>query len=262
MAEGRIVGRKHGSTGHLVFDNPTKRNAITLAMARDVIDVLGDFNADNAIRVIVVSGAGDTSFVSGMDVSEFEAQRSSLTLDATYSAISGAMYQAIRDSEKPTVAAIRGSCMGGGMAIACACDLRICSDDSQFGIPAARLGIGYRTAYTQWVVEAIGPALTKEMLITARRYSAAEAAACGLVHEVAAPAAFDSFCEQYLARIAENAPLTMKAAKRIVNEIAGGIDDAGRQRCDNLVSDCIDSDDYKEGRRAFLEKRKPNFTGR
>jgi enoyl-CoA hydratase/carnithine racemase len=262
MTQGRVIGRKQGPVGRLIFNHPEKRNAVSLDMARGVPEILNDFVADPAIRVIAISGAGDKSFVSGMDVSEFETRRSDLEQAANYTAISSAMYRAVRDAEKPTVAVIRGYCMGGGVAIACGCDLRICSDDSQFGIPAARLGIGYRAEYTQWVVEAIGPAHAKEMLITARRYGAAEAKAIGLVHAVASMGEFESACAEYLERIAVNAPLSMKAAKIIVNEAAKGMDEAGRERSARLAAACIESDDYKEGRRAFLEKRKPRFTGR
>ncbi|HTI87130.1 MAG TPA: enoyl-CoA hydratase [Alphaproteobacteria bacterium] len=262
MAEGRIIGRKDGAIGTLVFDNPGKRNAVSLAMAEQVPEVLGELLTDPAIRVIVVTGSGTASFVSGMDVSEFEARRSNADENAAYQAVAMRMYRAVRDADKPTVAAIRGFCLGGGMAIACACDLRICSDDSQFGIPAARLGLGYAGLYTQWVVEAVGPAYAKEMLLTARRYPAAEARAIGLVHASFPADAFDAGCADYVARIADNAPLTMLAAKRIVDDVASGLDRAKRDRADRLVSDCSTSDDYKEGRRAFTEKRKPTFTGR
>jgi enoyl-CoA hydratase len=262
MAEGRIIGRKDGPIGTLVFDNPAKRNAVSVAMAKQVPDVLGDLVADPAIRVIVVTGSGEASFVSGMDISEFEAKRSTAEENAAYYATVIGMYRAVRYADKPTVAAIRGFCMGGGMAIACGCDLRICSDDSQFGSPAARLGLGYAGAYTQWVVEAVGPAYAKEILLTARRYSAAEARHMGLVHASVPAGEFDAFRAEYVARIAENAPLSMKAAKRIIDEVAGGLDAGAQERADRLVAACSDSEDYKEGRRAFMEKRKPKFSGR
>lgn len=262
MADGQIIGRKDGAIGTLVFDHPKKRNAVSLDMAKRVPEVMSDLVADPAIRVIVVTGSGDASFVSGMDVSEFEAKRSTAAENAAYYATVSGMYRAVRHAEKPTVAAIRGFCMGGGMAIACGCDLRICSDDSQFAIPAARLGLGYAGAYTQWVVEAIGPAYAKEMLLTARRYSAAEARHMGLVHASTPAHEFDAFCADYVARIAENAPLSMKAAKRIIDDVIGGLDKEGQERADRLVAACSDSEDYKEGRRAFMEKRPPKFFGR
>lgn len=262
MADGRIIGRKNGAVGTLVFDNPAKRNAVSLDMARQVPEVMSGLIADPDVRVIVVTGSGQQAFVSGMDVSEFEAKRATAEQNAAYFATVIGMYRAVRDAEKPTVAAIRGYCMGGGMAIACGCDLRICADDAQFAIPAARLGLGYAGLYTQWVVEAVGPAYAKEMLLTARRYSPTEARRMGLVHATAAAADFDMFCADYVGRIAENAPLSMKAAKRIVDDVIGGLDDDGLARAEHLVAACGDSEDYKEGRRAFLEKRKPKFTGR
>jgi enoyl-CoA hydratase/carnithine racemase len=262
MAEGSIVGRKEGPVGRLIFDNQKKRNAVSLDMARRVPEVLADFDADPTIRVIAVSGAGTESFVSGMDISEFESRRSNAEQAAEYAAISGAMYRAVRSAEKPTVALIRGFCVGGGVAIACACDLRMCSDDSHFAVPAARLGIAYREDYTRWLVEAVGPAYAKEILISARRYTAVEAGAMHLVHAAIPAADFDAAAAKYLARIADNAPLSMKAGKFAVNAIAGGWDGASRERAARLAEACIESEDYTEGRRAFVEKRKPNFTGR
>lgn len=261
MVEGSIVKRKEGPVGHLVFDNQKKRNAVSLDMARRVPKVLADFDADPAVRVIAVSGAGTESFVSGMDISEFEARRSNATQAADYAAISGAMYRAVRAAEKPTVALIRGFCVGGGVAIACACDLRMCSDDAQFAVPAARLGIAYREDYTRWLIETVGLAYAKEILISARRYTAAEAKAMHLVHTTIPVADFEPAAVQYLARIADNAPLSMKAAKFVVNATADGWNEAGREQAARLVAACIASEDYKEGRRAFAEKRKPNFTG-
>jgi enoyl-CoA hydratase/carnithine racemase len=262
MAEGRIVGRKDGPIGTVIFDNPGKRNAVSIAMAQQVPSVMDDLVSDPTIRVIVIRGSGEASFVSGMDISEFEAKRSTAEENATYTATVIGMYRAVRDADKPTVAAIRGFCLGGGMAIACGCDLRICSADSQFGIPAARLGIGYAGAYTQWVTEVVGPAYAKEILLTARRYSAAEARHMGLVHASTPAGEFDAFCADYVARIAENAPLSMKAAKCIIDDVIGGLDQDGQKRADALVATCSASEDYKEGRRAFMEKRKPKFSGR
>ena len=262
MAEGRIIGRKDGPVGTLIFDNPTKRNAVSLAMAKQVPEVISDFIADPAIRVIVVTGSGEASFVSGMDISEFDAKRSTAEENAAYNASAIGMYRAVRYAEKPTVAAIRGYCMGGGMAIACGCDLRLCSDDSQFGVPAARLGLGYAAPYTQWLVEVVGLAYAEEILLTARRYSAAEAHHMGLIHAQYPAATFDSLCANYVAQVADNAPLTMTAAKHIIDDLAGGFDQQKQERADRLIGACSASEDYKEGRRAFTEKRKPKFSGR
>jgi enoyl-CoA hydratase len=260
MADGRVVGRKDGPVGTVVFDNATRRNAVTLAMATQVPEIFKDFAVDPAIRTIVVTGGGETSFVSGMDISEFEAKRSTPEQNVAYNAIVMEMYRAIRSCKKPTVAAIRGYCMGGGMAIACTCDIRVCSDDSQFSVPAARLGLGYPAAYTRWLAEAVGSAYAKEILLTARRYSAVEAYRIGLVHAAWPANEFDSCCKKYVASMAENAPLSMAAAKRIIDDAA--IDPETAQKAEALIAACSESEDYKEGRRAFAEKREPKFTGR
>jgi enoyl-CoA hydratase/carnithine racemase len=262
MADGRVIGHKNGPIGTLVFDNQAKRNAVSLAMAEQVPEILGDFTSDPDIRMIVVTGAGETTFVSGMDISEFETKRATAEENAAYNATAMGMYRAIRSSEKPTVAAIRGYCMGGGMAIACACDLRVCSDDSQFCVPAARLGLVYAGAYTRWLIDVVGLAYAKEILLTARRYSTAEAQRMGLVHAVWPVGEFETSCENYIAQIAENAPLSMMAAKRIIDDAATAFDQTSSEKAAALIAACSSSEDYREGRRAFAEKRKPKFNGR
>jgi len=259
---GKITHFKSGGVGHLVFDNPARRNAMSRDMVRQVPEVLADFEGDSDIRVVVVSGAGDKSFVSGADISEFEKTRANAETARQSSAASMAMFEGLRAFPKPTVAKIRGYCFGGGVALACACDLRVAADDALFAIPAARLGIGYRPSFTRWVVDAVGPANAKEILITARRYDADEALRLGLVHRVVPVAEFDAFMDDYAGRIADNAPLSMRAAKAIVNEVAKGLGEADLELCARHVDACSDSEDFIEGRRAFMEKRKPEFHGR
>jgi enoyl-CoA hydratase/carnithine racemase len=168
----------------------------------------------------------------------------------------------VRDFPKPTIARIRGFCFGGGVGLAAACDLRVAADDALFSIPAARLGIAYRADFIAWLNEIVGPARLKEMLITARRYPADEAYAMGLVHRVAPVAAFDGFFEDYVAGISDNAPLSTAAAKAMINEIADNLRTADMEKCRQLTVSCTGSEDFREGRRAFMEKRRPVFTGR
>jgi enoyl-CoA hydratase len=259
---GKIGSRKTGGIGHLIFDNPTRRNAVSRDMTRQVPEVLADFEQDPDIRVVVVSGAGDKSFISGADISEFEKTRANAETARQSSAASMAMFDGLRAFPKPTIAKIRGYCFGGGVALACGCDLRVAADDALFAIPAARLGIGYRATFTRWVTDAVGPANAKEILLTARRYDAAEAFRIGLVHRMVPVAEFDTFVDDYAAEVAGNAPLSMQATKVIVNQVANGLGSADLDLCAAEVDRCADSDDFKEGRRAFMEKRKPDFQGR
>ena len=262
MSTGQIRSLKQGGVGHLIFDNPARRNAMTRDMVRQVPEVLADFENDPAVRVVVVSGAGDKSFVSGADISEFDKTRANAETARQSSAASTAMFEGLRNFPKPTVAKIRGYCFGGGVALACGCDLRVAAADALFCIPAARLGIGYRPAFTRWVIDAVGPANAREILLTARRYDAAEALRIGLVHRVAPVAEFDAFVDDYAVQIAENAPLSMQATKVIVGEVANGLGTADLDLCARQVDRCSDSEDFKEGRRAFMEKRRPEFHGR
>ena len=261
MSTGKITSLKQGGIGHLIFDNPDRRNAMSRDMVLQAPEVLADFADDADVRVVVVSGAGEKSFVSGADISEFDKTRANAQLARESAEASNAMFQGLRDFPKPTVAKIRGYCFGGGVAVACACDLRIAADDALFAIPAARLGLAYRENFTRWVVDAVGPANAKEILLTAQRYDAADALRIGLVHRVVPVAEFDAFFDDYAGRISENAPLSMHAAKVTVNEVSKGLGQADVELCSNLADACADSDDFKEGRRAFMEKRKPAFTG-
>ena len=262
MSTGTIRSLKKNGIGHLIVDNQARRNAISRDMVRQVPEVLEDFRQDPDIRVVVISGAGEKSFISGADISEFDKTRANAEMARQSSAASTAMFEGIRKFPKPTVAKIRGYCFGGGVAIACGCDLRIAADDALFSIPAARLGIGYRPTFTRWVIDAVGPANAREILITARRYDAADALRIGLVHRVVPVADFNDFADAYTRAIAENAPLSMQAAKIIVGEVSRGIGSADLDLCAEQVDRCNDSEDLAEGRRAFMEKRKPDFKGR
>lgn len=261
MSDGKITSFTKDGVGTIVFDNPARRNAMNGAMVAQVPEVLGAFADDPSVRVVVVTGAGDKAFVSGADISEFEKTRANAQMARERGGVGPRMFDGLRNFPKPTVAKIRGYCFGGGVALACACDLRIAADDALFSIPAARLGVGYQAAFTQWVIDAVGPANAKEILITARRYDAADALRIGLVHRVAPAAAFDAFAEEYLAAIVDNAPLSMHTAKTIVNQVASGLETADLALCTRLTEACTDSADFKEGRSAFMEKRRPVFQG-
>lgn len=258
----KILTRSEGAVSWLIFNQPEKRNAVSLDMTVAALKAIEDFGADDGQRVLVVAGAGEKAFVSGADISEFEERRNNTEAAAEYSRISTQMYDALAAVEKPTIAMIRGYCLGGGAALAASCDLRICSDDASFGIPAARMSIGYRFDFTRRIVDLVGPSFTKEMLYTARRFNAGEAAAMGFVNRVVPKAELESYVLDYAETIANNAPLSITATKVIVGELLKNPEARDLDRCDAVIAECSGSADFTEGRRAFMEKRKPVFTGK
>ena len=255
----KIQTRIDGAVQWLIFNQPEKHNALSLEMTVRALEVVEEFNADDDLRVLVLAGAGEKAFVSGADISEFDKRRNNAETAAEYANISNRMFDAVYDSPKPTIAMVNGYCFGGGVALAASCDLRYCSDDGLFAIPAARLGIGYRVSFTRRVVDLVGPATAKEILYTARRYGAEEAAAIGLVNRVYPKASLEEEVTAIAGKIAENAPLSIRATKTMVSELLTGDPDIAR--CEEAIRICSDSNDFAEGRKAFAEKRPPVFTG-
>ena len=258
----RMIAEIDSPIGWLVLNNPARRNAVSLDMWQAIPQILDAYERDPAVRVIVLKGAGDKAFVSGADISEFEQNRSSPEAVARYEEIGTTAQSRILNATKPTVAMIHGFCMGGGVGVALACDLRIAAAGAQFGIPAAKLGIGYRLSGVMRLIELVGPAFAKEIFYTARRFTAAEAHGMGLVNRVLPEGELESFVRSYCAMIGENAPLSLAATKGIIAELSKLPDEVDRARCEELVRRCFESEDYIEGRRAFMEKRKPQFRGR
>jgi enoyl-CoA hydratase/carnithine racemase len=256
----RIIVRKEGAAGWLVFNNPERRNAISVDMWEAIPRVLADFEADPQIRVIVLAGAGDKAFVSGADISQFEKERSSADAVQRYEELAEGAAAKLQGCDKPMIAMIRGYCLGGGMNIAVLCDIRIAADDARFGIPAAKMGLGYRASSMSNLVDVVGAAYAREIMITARQFTAAEAKEMGLVNKVVSAAELEKTVAEYTQTIGGNAPLTMRTAKRIIREI--GRVDYDAAKCKAWARECFESEDYKEGRKAFMEKRKPIFTGK
>jgi enoyl-CoA hydratase/carnithine racemase len=256
----RIIAKKDGATGWLIFNNPERRNAVSLDMWEAIPKVLEDFARDGAIRLVVLTGAGDKAFISGADISQFEKQRSSAEAVQHYDQIAETAQARLQAFDKPVLAMIRGYCLGGGLNIANLCDLRIAADDARFGIPAAKMGLGYRASSMKNLVDTVGAPYAREIMLTARQFTAAEAKDMGLVHKVVSVSDLEKTVAEYTQTLAGNAPLTMRAAKRIIREVVKNDYDAAK--CKAWVKECFESEDYQEGKKAFAEKRKPVFKGR
>ncbi|WP_298933494.1 enoyl-CoA hydratase [uncultured Ramlibacter sp.] len=251
-----------GRTLHIRFNNPAKHNALSVDMWEAVPPLLQLAEADERVRLVAFSGAGDKAFVSGADISQFEDMRAAREAVAYYEKMAEATLMGIADFPKPTLACIRGYCIGGGVNVAISCDIRIASTDSVFAIPAARLGLGYRYSAMKNLVDLIGPGAAKDLFFTARRIDTVEAKALGLVSRACAPEALEALLAEYAASIAENAPLTVMAGKAITREILKPSPELDHALCASLIRGCFESADYAEGRTAFMQKRKPVFTGR
>jgi enoyl-CoA hydratase len=257
----KMLSRKEGGVGYLIFNNPERHNAVSLEMWEAASSILEGFAADKDVRVVVLTGAGGKAFVSGADISKFESERSSKEAIDHYNVVVDKANTAIYEFPKPTIAMIRGYCIGGGVGLALCCDLRICSDNSKFGVPAAKLGLGYGFKGIKKLVDVAGPSFAKEIFYTARQFTAAEALQMGLVNRVLPADELDKYVKDYAETISGNAPLTVGAVKYIVGEALKGQNERDLERCDALVAQCFASKDYTEGRTAFMEKRKPRFTG-
>jgi enoyl-CoA hydratase/carnithine racemase len=244
----------------LIFDHPERRNAIDAEMWRCIPDIARELDADDTVRVVVLRGAGEISFVAGADISEFEAQRDE-SASANYEAETERALEAIAALRKPVLAMIRGYCIGGGVAIALAADIRFAAQGSQFAIPAARLGIGYSTAGIDTLIRLVGPSRAKELFFTARHFAAEEALAMGLINALMPPDEIEARVRETAVTIAGNAPLTLASVKCIARELARSPEARDTRAAEASIRDCFESDDYREGVRAFLEKRAPKFQG-
>ena len=258
----RVGVRLDATTLHIIFNHPERYNALSVDMWGALPSMLEQAATDDRIRLIVFSGAGEKAFVSGADISQFEDLRAARDAVAKYESLAETALTAIQQCPVPTLACIRGFCVGGGVNVAVACDLRIASDDSVFFVPAARLGLGYRHSAMKTLVELIGPGAAKDLFFTARRVGAAEALSLGLVNRIAPRDHLDALLNEYTTALADNAPLTIRAAKFVVSEVSKAPSDFDEAQCRALIRGCFESDDYAEGRRAFMEKRKPIFKGK
>ena len=251
-----------GSTLQIQFNNLERHNALSVDMWEAVNPLLELAEADERIRLVVFSGAGEKAFVSGADITQFEDMRAAKEAVARYESMAEQALMGIYNFSKPTLACIRGYCIGGGVNVAMSCDIRIASDDSVFSIPAARLGLGYRYSALKNLVDLVGPAVAKDLFFTARRINANEARDVGLITRVCGVDELPGLQSEYRQALAANAPITVGAGKAIIAEILKPSPDIDHNKCRELIRDCFESEDYAEGRRAFMEKRKPIFRGK
>jgi enoyl-CoA hydratase len=261
FAGGKILAVVQDGVGRVVFNQPEKRNAMSVDMWAGMGEALDRFAADPAVRCVVLQGAGDKAFVSGADISQFEQNRANADAQRDYDRLTSAGRAKLSSYKKPVVAQIRGFCMGGGLGIAMSADIRIASDDSQFGIPAAKLGIAYGFDMVRALVDLVGPAHAHMILMTGERFPAAEAERMGLVNRMVPATELDAVVAKLTATMAANAPLSLSTNKMTVKAVLRDREDRDMAALRDAMAACFDSADYREGRRAFMEKRRPVFTG-
>lgn len=258
----RVKTWLEGHVLHIRFNNPAKHNALSTDMWEAVPHLLEQAGHDDNVRMVVFSGEGEKAFVSGADISQFEDMRAMKEAVKRYEQLAEAALQGIYEFSKPTIACIRGYCIGGGVNVAISCDIRVASSDSVFSIPATRLGLGYRFSAMKNLTQLVGPGYAKDIFFTGRRLDAAEALHIGLVNRIAEPAGLPALLAEYTTAITTGAPLTIKAGKRIIQEVLKLDADFDVEMSRRLILDCFESEDYAEGRKAFMEKRKPVFQGK
>jgi len=248
--------------GWMIVNRPHRRNALNFAAWQGILAAVNELNANPDVRVIIMRGVNSEAFISGADISEFPSHRANAEQARIYRSAPGNATNAMVTSPKPIVAMIAGICIGGGLQVALSCDIRIAARGTRFGIPAARLGLAYPLDGVLSLSQIAGPANARDILMSARIFEAEEALHMGLIHRLVEPAELESNVRDYATRMAANAPLTMAAAKATIRE---GLKDAAERdlkKISAMVSQCFDSEDYKEGVHAFLEKRTPRFKGR
>ncbi len=256
-----LLAEVDGAIARLTFNDPDRHNVLSMAMQEAIPPIVEAWERDDTIRVIVMTGAGG-AFVAGADIAEFATRRTAPDARADYDRRTRAAWRCWRQLTKPVIAMIDGYCIGGGVLMALQADIRICSDASSFGIPAARLGLGYGFAGVAALTRVVSPAVASEMLFSARRLSAAEAATAGLVNRAVPAADLPTEVDALATQIAGNAPLTVRACKAAIRLAAENGAHPDTAEVDALAEACFRSEDYLEGQAAFLAKREPVFRGR
>ncbi|HVB48566.1 MAG TPA: enoyl-CoA hydratase [Burkholderiales bacterium] len=257
-----LLVRRDGTVGTIVFSNPAKLNAVSIDMWQAMPRAMAELERDADVRVIVICGDGERAFISGADISQFEQARSNADAQARYNAAVEQGYLAPVRCTKPVIAKIRGICFGGGLGLAAACDVRIAADDALFRMPAARLGLGYNFVGIKRFVDLMGSMNVADIFFSARKFDAADALRMGFVSRVIPAAELEREVDAYCRLVADNAPLTIAAAKRAIREAVTDTATRDLAGLQSMLEACFDSEDYKEGRTAFMEKRAPRFKGR
>ena len=258
----KILIERSGPIGRIVINNEAKRNAMSLDMWQAIPAAIKSLDDDFDIHVIVISGAGEKAFVSGADIGEFDTVRKDTPSAARYDDINAECYRAVRNAQKPTIALIKGYCMGGGFGLAAACDLRLSNVSGKFGIPAGKLGVGYPTKAVADIVNLVGSANAKELYLTAKVYDAKTAKQMGFLNDIIDDDSFDDAADAYCKTVATLAPLSAQYHKAAINGAIAQTDSLSINELKSMANTCFDSQDYAEGRRAFAEKRKPEFVGK
>ena len=257
----KLIATKDGAIGWITFNNPERHNATSYEMWLALPIVLDAYVNDPEVRAIILRGAGEKAFSAGADISQFKEKRTGAAAVKEYNAAADKANRALRECVKPTIAMIRGYCIGGGTAVAVGCDLRIAADDARFGVPAAKLGLGYRFEGISRLASLVGPSFAAEIFFTARQFSAQEALQMGLVNRIVPAAELESQTRNTADAISANAPLTVAAVKRALLEYLKNPAERDLALCQRMVDACFASEDYREGQAAFMEKRKPQFKG-
>jgi len=261
-ADGKMLAAKDDGVGLIIFNQPAKRNAMSVDMWEGLGAILDEFQEDSSIRVVIITGAGHKAFVSGADISQFEKQRSNADAQVEYDRLTSAGRAKLAEFPKPVIARIRGFCLGGGLGIALQADLRIAAQDSEFGIPAAKLGIAYGFDMVRKLVDLVGPAHARMILYTGTRFDAVEAQRIGLINRMVPDTELSDAVIDIARTIADNAPLSVAASKVSVANAVMDAAERDMEQMKRMMAACFDSADYREGRTAFMEKRSPRFQGR
>ncbi len=258
---GHIRTELDGAIFWITFDNPSRMNALNTAMWGALPGIFEQAEADASVRVVMLRGADDRAFSAGADISEFGTARTG-EASKTYDELNHAAFGAVMNCSKPTIAMIKGYCMGGGLELALCCDLRMAAEGATFSIPAAKLGIGYNPRWIRPLLSALSASQAKEILFTGRRFSDEEALSMGMISRLCTADRLEEETRALAGMIADNAPLSLIAAKRCIDEFLRAPENPDMDALDKLVDDCFESEDYAEGRMAFTEKRKPVFRGK
>ena len=257
----RMQAHVEDGIGWMIFNHPQRHNALSLEMWQAIGDILEHFSNNDAVRVVIMRGAGGKAFVSGADISEFDSQRANAEQRQSYGKIAGRASRWLAELPKPLIALIEGYCIGGGLATALAADIRFATPNSRFGIPAAKLGLGYEFEGLAKLARLVGPSRARDIMFSARFMEADEAHGMGLINFIEPSDNIEAACLAYAERIAGNAPLTIKATKAALNTWEAGSEPEAVNTVRDMVDACFNSEDYKEGRSAFAAKRPPKFQG-